>query len=313
MIMATSRPLRLVTLLGLLAAPSGCSIHTYALRATADALSGTGGGYAEEADPQLAREAAPFGLKTMEQILQQVPDHVGLRLALARGFTQYAYAFVQQDADRAEDRSLQAAQAGWLRARRLYLRGRDHALAGLGLRRPGLPQALRSGDAARRDAALARATKEDVPLLYWAGAAWALAASTARDRPELIGDLPTVEAMMRRALALDESYDEGALHEFFVAYEASRPGIDGSAAARRHLERALALSGGRRLGPLLSYAEGVLVQQQNKKEFVALLHRVLAADVLQDDPAWRRNRLANLIHQERARWLLGRLELLFAD
>ncbi|MCS6915348.1 MAG: TRAP transporter TatT component family protein [Myxococcota bacterium] len=313
MTLAISSSLRLGALLGLLLGPAGCSIRTYALRATADALSGTGGGYAEEGDPQLAREAAPFGLKTMEQILQQVPGHIGLHLALARGFTQYAYAFVHQDADRAEDRSLQAAQAGWLRARRLYLRGRDHALAGLGLRCPGISEALRSGDATRRDAALACVTKKDVPLLYWAGAAWALAVSTARDQPDLLGDLPTVEAMMRRALALDESYDEGALHEFFVAYEASRPGVDGSAAARKHLERALQLSGGHRLGPLLSYAEGVLVQQQNKKEFVALLQRVLAADVLRDDPAWRRNRLANLIHQDRARWLLGRLELLFAE
>src|SRR5207244_7462076 len=100
-----------------------------------------------------------------------------LHLALAGGFTQYAYAFPQQAADIAEDKNLKEARAGWLRARRLYLRGRDFALGGLALRlrQPGLRAALRGGDAARRDAALQKTTRQDVPFLYWAAAAWGLA------------------------------------------------------------------------------------------------------------------------------------------
>jgi predicted anti-sigma-YlaC factor YlaD len=292
---------------------SACSIRGYALRATADALSTTTGGYGEEEDPLLARDAAPFGLKTMESLLKSVPDHQGLHLALAGGFTQYAYAFPQQAADRAEDKNLKEAQAGWLRARRLYLRGRDYALGGLELRHKGLRAALRGGDAARRDAALQQTTKEDVPFLYWASASWGLAVATARDNPDLIGDLPAVEAMMDRALKLDEAWDEGSIHEFYVTYDASRTSGGGPASVKKHLDRAMQLGGGKRLGPLVSYAEGVLVAQQNKAEFQRVLQQVTAADALADDPAWRRNRLANIINQERARWLLGRLDDLFAN
>jgi hypothetical protein len=46
-------------------------------------------------------------------------------LAAARGFTQYAYVYVQLPADEMEDRDVAAAYAQRERARRLYLRARD--------------------------------------------------------------------------------------------------------------------------------------------------------------------------------------------
>lgn len=299
----------------LLSLAGGCSIRGYALRAAADAVSAQGGGYSEEEDPELARDAAPFGLKTMEQLFRSVPDHRGLPLALASGFTQYTYAFVQQEADQAEDRNIQQAKAGWLRARRLYLRARDYALRGLEQRHPGLYKALLAPDAAGRAAALARARREDVPLLYWGGASWALAISDAKDDAGMIGDLATVEAIMARALALQEDYDQGALHEFYISYDASRSKESGGGPerARQHLERALQLSKGHRVGPLVSYAEAVLVPQQKKDEFARMLRQVLDINVYADEEAWRRERLANIVNQNRARWLLSRLGDLFAE
>ena len=63
----------------------------------------------------------------------------------------------------------------------------------------------------------------------------------------------------------------------------------------------------------MSYAEGILLQQQKKAEFVKLLEQIVAADVYSEDPTWKKNRLANIIAQERSRWLLGKLSDLFAD
>src|SRR5947209_3443042 len=78
----------------------GCSIKGFALRQVADALTAPGGGgLAEESDPELARDAAPFGLKTLEQLVHSLPEHQGLHLSLASGFVQYTYGFVQQEAD----------------------------------------------------------------------------------------------------------------------------------------------------------------------------------------------------------------------
>jgi len=79
--------------------------------------------------------------------------------------------------------------------------------------------------------------------------------------------------------------------------------------ARRHFERAMTLSEGLRAAPLVSLAETVSVRTQDKKEFESLLKRALAIDV-DARPEWR---LANLVMQRRARWLLGRIDLLFAE
>ena len=53
---------------------------------------------------------------------------------------------------------------------------------------------------------------------------------------------------------------------------------------------------------MLSYAEGVLVPKQDRAGFVKILSEVLAFDV--DQPAARKDRLANVLAQRRARWLL---------
>lgn len=283
---------------------AGC--RSLATGALADALSSGGGGtYASDPDPELVREAVPFGLKTMESLLPEQPRHLGLLTALCSGFTQYAYAFVQQDADAAElaGRSSEA-RVRRARARALFLRARDYGLRGLEVSHPGLAARLRS----LRDlpAAAALLKKEDVPLVYWTAASWALAVSNGKEDMALVAELPAPEALMRRALALDEGWNQGSIHEFFVSFEAARPG--GSAAeARRHLDRARALSGGRRLGALVSWAEGALVQAQDRPAFEKALGEVVAAD----PDAWPEERLANVVAQRRARLLLAHADDLF--
>lgn len=294
---------------------SGCSIRKFALRATADALSGNGGGYGTDDDPDLVRDAAPFGLKTMETLAESLPDHRPIRLALASGFTQYAYAFVNQDADRAEDKEIAQAKLLWARSRRLYLRARNYALAGLDIAYPGARAALLGGDRARWQAILEKTVAADVPYLYWCAASWALAVSTAKDDANLIGDLPAIDMIMQRAFALTPDYDEGAIHEFYVSFDSTRSAQQGGGPerAKEHLDKAQKLGRGYKLGSLVSYAEGVLISQQKKAEFTQLLRKVVETDVYVDDPAWRQQRLANIVAQQRARWLLGKLSDLFSD
>jgi len=285
----------------------GCSFRRIAANGIGDAFAGSGGAFASDDDPELVRAAAPFSLKLVEGLLAETPRHEGLLLAAASGFTQFAYAFVQQDAEEAEDKDLGAAEALRGRARRLYLRARDYGLRGLEVRHRGFGAGLR---AAPKET-VRRATVKDVPLLYWAGAAWAAAISDSKDNPDLIADLPVVQAMMDRALELDERFGDGALHCFFIAYEMNRPGGTGNAAdrARRHFDRALALSGGRQAAPWVALAEAVCVQQQDFKGFRAALEKALAVDP-DARPEWR---LVNLVLQRRAKWLLGRADQLFLN
>ena len=80
-------------------------------------------------------------------------------------------------------------------------------------------------------------------------------------------------------------------------------------ASRRHFERALELAGGSRATPYVSFAETVAVAAQDRAEFERLLEQALAID----PEAWPEERLANLISQRRARWLLGRADDLFIE
>jgi predicted anti-sigma-YlaC factor YlaD len=299
------RALLVLLLLGWIAG-SGCSLlRRPALDEAANAVAGSGTTFASDEDPDLVKAAAPFSLKLIESLLAENPEHQGLLSAAASGFTQYAFAFVHQEADELEARDLAAAEALRARARRLYLRAHTYGLRGLEVNHPGFPNAL----LADPRAAVLAATRADVPLLYWTAIAWAAAISLSKDNPELVAQIPAMEALMYRALELDESYGHGAIHTFLVAYEMSRQGAPGDpvARARAHFERAMALSGGKDAAPLVALAEAVTVKQQDVKEFESLLDRALAVN----PDASPETRLRNLIMQRRARWLLSRKTDLF--
>ncbi|MFN0067564.1 MAG: TRAP transporter TatT component family protein [Limisphaerales bacterium] len=297
---------RLATALLLVALlAQGCSIRRLAVNKVADALAGTGTTFTSDDDPELVGDALPFGLKLMESLLAESPAHDGLLLALTRNFTQYAYAFVQFPAELREAEDLEGAREQFARARRLYLRARGYGLRGLEGRLPGFTNALAADPAA----AVRRVRREDVPLLFWTAASWAGAIALAKDDPGLVSDLPTVEALMDRALGLDEAWELGAIHEFMIVFEMSRttrPG-DPVPRARAHFERALELSGGRLAGPFLNWAESVCIPTEDRVGFEQSLRAALAIDPDVDPP----NRLANLLLQRRARWLLGQVDNLF--
>ena len=276
--------------LSLAVVSAGCSVKRMAVNKVGDALAGGGTTFASDDDPELVKAAVPFSLKLMESLLAENPRHEALLLATTRGFTQYAYAFVQEEADEMEDKDLTAAEEMRSRARRLYLRARNYGLRGLDVRHKGFEKALRVSP----KAAVNVATTKDVPLLYWTAISWAAAISLSKDNPDLIAEMPCVEALMDRALALNEAFDDGAIHTYFITYEMSRPGGTGDPAARsrQHFERAVALSNGQQAGPMVSFAEAVCVQKQDLKLFESLLKQALAIN----PDARPECRLANLRH-----------------
>ena len=284
---------------------TGCSIKKMAVNAAGNALAGGGTTFTSDDDPELIKAALPFSLKLMESLLAESPNHKGLLFATASGFTSYAVAFVQQDADEAEKENFEKAETMKKRAQRLFLRARNYGLRGLDVSHPGFEKKLR----ANPTAAVRVTKKADVPLLYWTAAAWAKAISLSVDDPNLVADLPMIEALINRALELDESWNEGAIHGFLSTYEMSRslPEAEREARARKHFERAMELSQGRQAGPLVSLAESVSVPKHDAREFDALLTQALAIDPDQHPES----RLINLVMQRRARWLLVQRDELF--
>ena len=295
----------LAAALALFALP-GCSIRRVAVNSLGNALAEGGSVYARDDDPELVRLAVPFSLKTIEALLSEAPRHRGLLRAAASGFTQYAFAFVEQEADFEEARDLAAATSLRGRAVKLYLRGRDYGLRGLEVDLPGFRDRLRADP----EKALAPVKKQQVGLLYWTAAPWAAAMSLSKSDSTLTADQHLAEAMMNRALELDEPYALGSLHDFFISYEAGRSSVGGSVEkARAHLRRALELSQGRRAWPYVLFSESAAVAAQDRKEFEELLHQALGIDPDRDLD----QRLSNLLAQKRARWLLSRVDELFLE
>jgi len=285
---------------------AGCSIRRFAVNQVGNALASGGSTFTSDDDPDLVADAIPFGLKMYESLLAESPRHAGLLLAAAQGFTEYSYAFVDSRIDEAREENLDRANALRDRARKLYLRAYRYGMRGLEARHPGFATAL-NNDA---DRALQRAGKRDVALLYWTAASRGLAISLSKNSPEMIAELPLVQRIVARVAQLDEGFEDGAVPDFLIAFEASRTDIQAEERQklmRRHLERAIELSKGRRAGTYLSFAENACLPAQNAEEFTSMLEKALAVDADADPD----RRLANLVAQRRARWLLHHIDELF--
>ena len=300
-----SSPARLLAAGAALSLLGACSLRRAAVGGLAEALADSDV-YASDDDPELVRDALPFALKAIEGLAADDPENPELALAACRGFTQYANAFVEADADLVESEDWERAEELRERALRLYLRARDHGLASLELDFPGIGAELRR----EPHEAAARLGPGALERAYWTGAAWGSAVSLGVDRPEVVADVDAARALLRRVLELDEGFGGGAIHEAFIAIEALPELMGGSTErAREHFERAVELTGGTSAAPYVSYATKVAVREQDRAEFERLLRSALAIDL--DEAPGRR--LSNRIEQRRASHLLEEADALFLD
>jgi predicted anti-sigma-YlaC factor YlaD len=275
---------------------AGCSIRRVAINKIGDALASGGSVYESDEDLELVAGALPFSLKLVESLLAESPTHNGLLLTASQGFVSYAYIDVQPRVDAATD--FEAGVELRSRIRRLYLRGFNYGMRALEHEHPGFStELIRSPRTA-----VAVLRRNEVPLIYWTAAGLGLAISSSRDDTAMIARLPEVSALLDRALELDSSWRQGALHEFAIVLESSQPGKVNAQSMQDHYRQGLAYSKGRSASLHVTLAETLAVQQQDSAAFTRLLEEALALDPDFD----KSNRLMNLAAQRRARWLLGR-------
>jgi tetratricopeptide (TPR) repeat protein len=289
-----------------LALTAGCSLKTMAVKTVANTLSAPGDVFTRDDDPELIREATPFALKLYESLLESVPNHVPLLISTCGGFTQYGYAFLEADADNLDASRRAEAIALRERALKLYLRGRGYCLHAADVRfGKGTSAALLQDPVAT----VAKARKDDVPLLYWTAASWGAAISLGIDRPDLAVDFPAVRALADRALALDPEWSRGSIHELMITLDSLPEALGGNPArAREHFKLAVEIQKGLSPGPYVSLATGVAVPSQDRQEYERLLKEALAIDP-EKDPS---NRLVTVLYQRRARVLLDRIDEKFS-
>ncbi|HMF59436.1 MAG TPA: TRAP transporter TatT component family protein, partial [Vicinamibacterales bacterium] len=220
---------------------AACSPKKMGISRMADALSSTATAFSRDNDPEFVRLAAPSTLKMVEMLLDDNPTHPGLLMTACSGFTQYAYGFLQVEAEMLEPPAGTPAQDLGLRASAMYVRARDYCGRALEVRHPNARQAL-AGDPLPL---LAEAVRADVPALYWTAVAWGGELSLANNQLVRLAELGAVRALLTRALELDEAWEKGAIHEALIALDGLPFLLGGnSTRARAHFERAVALAKG---------------------------------------------------------------------
>ena len=282
---------------------AACSPKKMGVSRMADALSSTASAFTRDNDPEFVRQAAPSTLKMVEMMLDESPTHAGLLMTACSGFTQYAYAFLQADAD-VSDPSSQNARDLKARGAAMYDRARAYCVRALELRHPGAGKALQ-GDP---KGLLASMAAPDVPALYWTGVAWGGGLLLSNNPLPRIGELITVRALLTRALQLDEAWQGGTIHEAMIALDSLPVLLGGSASrAREHFNRAVALANGESAFAYVALATGVAQPAKDRAEFERLLRAAIAIDVSKRPSI----RLANLIAQKRAKYLLSQTDKFF--
>jgi hypothetical protein len=268
----------------------------------AETLASSGDVFTRDDDLELVGDAIPFGLKLYESLLESAPKNKDLLIATCSNFTQYGVAYIETEA-------LVLGQAQHhdevvhltARALKIYLRAKGYCERAMEVRFPGILQKLPADPVG----ALAKAEKKDVPLLYWMAASWGSAIALGVDRPDLVIDMPTVRTLAERAMALDETWSRGTLHEMFVSLDSLPPALGGNPErARMHFTKAVELQKGLSPGPYVGLALGVAVPAQDRAEYEKLLKEALAIDPAKDPS----NRLVTLVQQRRARALLDQID-----
>ena len=268
----------------------------------AETLASSGDVFTRDDDLELVGDAIPFGLKLYESLLDSAPTNKDLLIATCSNFTQYGVAYLETDAlvlgDAQHHDEVVHLNA---RALKLYLRAKGYCERAMEVRFPGIMQKLPADPVG----ALAKAGKNDVPLLYWMAASWGSAIALGVDRPDLVIDMPTVRALAERAIALDETWSRGTLHEMFVSLDSLPPALGGNPErARVHFTKAVELQKGLSPGPYVALALGVAVPAQDRAEYEKLLNEALAIDPAKDPS----NRLVTLVQQRRASALLDQID-----
>jgi hypothetical protein len=272
---------------------SGCSFKQAGINRMASALAASSAVYDSDNDPEFVRAAAPSTLKTIEMLLSQSPNHPGLLLTACSGFTQYSYGFLHVESALQRGNPT-AARELKERAGRMYQRARGYCLRGLAVTHPRITQQSIFAD----PAVLNVTTAADVPFLFWSGAAWGAELSLADDQLKRIGELVAVRALLERARALDQAWQQGQIHEALIAIDGLPRLLGGSPqAARDDFNRAVQLSRGQSVFAYLAMAMTLPEGAERRK----LLEQAAAIDV-QKSPF---RRLTNLIAQRYAKALLG--------
>jgi len=280
-----------------------------AVRTTADLMARGMPAIIREPDFEVARDAFPASLKTVEVFLESDPDNKNLLLMLAQGWASYTQIVLEDEIDLAEAASdLDRSARLKARAGALYERAQGYAGRWLG---EAVRRDLEDQRIDRVQARLMKLGKAEVPGLFWYAMAGAGRINMDPTNPARLSELPRVEAIVGRTVELDGGYFHGLPFITAGALAASKPVMFGGdpARAKAMFESAVAASAGRFLLAKFMYARYYAVMVGDHNLFCRLLREVLDAP---SDLMPEQQLMNNVSKRWAARWI-GRASSLFED
>ena len=289
---------------------TGCSMTKMAANQTTAILVKATPTYDRETDLELAEQAIVNNLKMLEGLLEITPNNSDLLLLTSSSFTRYAFGFIEENIDIADERNdFEEKDRLVARAVDFYERGRIYGLKLIAQSRKKFPEIL-GQDLEQLSSELKHFKKKHVPALFWTAYAWGSIINLQQDEPARLAELPKVELMMQRVLQLDENYFFGGAHLFYGAYYGSRPEMLGGnpTKAKQHLQRAIEINSGKYLMAKFLLAKYYAIPVQDRELFEHTLQEILSAP----PDLFPEQRLANELAKRRAeRWLKSAGEIFF--
>jgi hypothetical protein len=246
----------------------------------------------KQTDLRVIREGMPAYLMLMDGLVESWPDNDRLLLAAAQAYSSYAMAFIGAD------------EAAFRDA--LLLRAKTYALQALAERGVSAPLTSPFAEFERE---VGQTTRSDLSYVFWSASCWGNWIGAHTTSITAVAELPRVEALMRRALTLDESYYYGGPHIFMGVLYASRPPVAGGNLdlSNRHFLKAIEIGQGKFLMAYVYYADYYARKVLDRELFVSTLKKVL------DSPPDAAPELAlmNTVARQKAEALLAKTDAYF--
>jgi hypothetical protein len=292
----------------------GCSgfIRKSAVKSTSVILLNGQPAMQMESDYELARQAIPGALKTVESFWMNQPGNPNLRRILTEGYCQYGTAFVEDDWEVAVfKKDLDAIEYHNTRSTHIFTRCLNYALM-------QLPERWKKDLFAEPEVVaklIAETGGEHRFAMMFAGMALGSIINHNLTRIEMLAHLPTVELIMKRVIQIDEkglpaNKQHAALPYVALGmFHSARPKAMGGNPdeAKRNFETAIKITDGKFLLARTLMAFRVGKQTNDRKYFHEELKKVI-----ETDPAiWPEQRLANEVAHRKARRYLSKEKEIF--
>ena len=265
---------------------SGCA--SIVGKATDTFAQNLGNAVLDSEDPATVRDALPAYLLLLDGLIAgQKPgdkSNAGVLLAAAQLNGAYAGNFTEGDS---------------IRAQRLSKKSLDYARAAVCLSDAELCLALDKDI----DTFIAVVNKDsNTGLLYALASSWAGFLQSNTEDWGAIADLPKVEALLMRVVALDANHERGLPYVYLGVINSLRPEALGGKPeiGRAYFEKAITISGGKNL-----YAKTALAQYYARLVFNQELHDQILNEVIGANPKASGYTLINTLAQDQAKQLLA--------